>query len=97
MARELAWPAVNARWRKAPTQQATEAIASVTTAIRVLIGTLRSVSKNPDLIVMIGGSSAEELRSRSRELGEVVCMSNAQEAVAFLEQHLEPSPKEVGR
>lgn len=66
-------------------------------ALQVLIGTLRSVSKNPDLIIMIGGSSADELRSRSRELGEVVCMSNAQEAVDFLEQQLDPTPKEVGR
>jgi methanogenic corrinoid protein MtbC1 len=66
-------------------------------ALRVLIHTLRNVSKNPDLIVMIGGASAEELRTRSRELGEVVCMANAQEAVDFLEQHLEQRPKEVGR
>lgn len=53
--------------------------------LRRMIAQLRSVSRNPDLIVMLGGVGAAERRGEDR-LSATLCASDALEAVHYLER-----------
>ncbi len=53
--------------------------------LRRLIAQLHDVSRNPDLVVMLGGGGAAERRGEDR-LGATLCTSDALEAVHYLER-----------